>query len=331
VHTLEQRLAEALEQQTATAEILRVISSTHTDLQPVFDTIVRNAGRVCDAVDAVIFLVDGADTVRAAHWGPIAGLPPGNRLPLTRGTVIGRAILDAGAVHVDDITIAPGFPQGQELAARYGYRTTLAVPLLRESRAIGGLLIRRAEVRPFSEKQIALLQTFADQAVIAIENARLLSELQASNRDLTSALDTQTATSDILRVISRSQTDVQPVFDAIVHSAVRLLGAYAGHADPAHGRSDRARRVHEHRRGWRRGREGDIPTVASIRGTARPGHSRPRAAQSRRLPDRSPSARSLARHGPCSWLPQRSCGAAAPSRRGDRGDRGDPPRTRRVQ
>jgi two-component system, NtrC family, sensor kinase len=142
-------------------------------------------------------------------------------LPLTRETVMGRAILDAGAVHVDDITIAPGFPQGQELAARYGHRTTLAVPLLRESRAIGSILIRRAEVRPFSDKQIAMLQTFADQAVIAIENARLLS-------DLTSALDTQTATSDILRVISRSQTDVQPVFDAILASAVRLLGAYVG-------------------------------------------------------------------------------------------------------
>ena len=106
-------------------------------------------------------------------------------------------------------------------------------------------------------KQIALLQTFADQAVIAIENVRLFTELQASNRELTTALDTQTATSDILRVISRSQTDVQPVFDAILASAVRLLRGVLGRADPDRGRSDRARRAHEHRRRWRRCREGD--------------------------------------------------------------------------
>src|SRR5437870_2080579 len=169
VRDLEKALAEALDQQTATAEILRVISSTQTDLEPVFDTIVRNAGRVCDAVDAVIALVDGAEMVRAAHWGPIQGGPLGARIPLTREMVMGLAILDARAVHVEDITTAPDFPQGQEFGRRFGHRTTLAVPLLRESRAIGSLLIRRAEMRPFSDKQIAMLQTFADQAVIAIE------------------------------------------------------------------------------------------------------------------------------------------------------------------
>jgi len=228
VRELEKRLAEALDQQTATNEILRVISSTQTDLGPVFDTIVRNAARVCDAVDAVLELVDGAETVRAAHCGPIEGRPLGARMPLTRGTFTGRAILDTRAVHVEDVTVAPDFPQGQELMGRFGCRTALAVPLLRESRGIGSLLIRRVEVRPFSDKQIAMLQTFADQAVIAIENVRLFTELEASNRELTTALDTQTATSDILRVISRSQTDVQPVFDAIVASAVRLLGAHTG-------------------------------------------------------------------------------------------------------
>jgi GAF domain-containing protein len=228
VRDLEKRLAEALGQQTATAEILRVISSTQTDLEPVFDTIVRNAGRVCDAVDAVILLADGAERVVAAHWGPIEA-PLGERSPLTRGTVSGRAILDAGAVHVEDLTIAPDFSEGQERAARWGHRTTLAVPLLRESRAIGALMIRRAEVRPFSDRQIAMLQTFADQAVIAIENVRLFKELQQKNEALTQAhaqvteaLEQQTATSEILRVISRSQTDVQPVFDTIVSSAVRL-------------------------------------------------------------------------------------------------------------
>src|SRR5207249_5692780 len=109
-----------------------------------------------------------------------------------------------------------------------GYRTIAAAPMVRETQAIGVILTWRLETRPFSSKQISLLQTFADQAVIAIENVRLFTELQTSNRDLTTALDTQTATSDILRVISHSQTDVQPVFDAIVASAVRLLGAYSG-------------------------------------------------------------------------------------------------------
>src|SRR5439155_8651195 len=156
---------------------------------PVFATIVRNAGRVCDAVDAMIVLVDGAEAVRAAHWGPIAGGPLGNRFPLECGTVMGRAILDAQAVHVEDITIAPDFPQGQEFGRRFGHCTTLAVPLLRESRAIGSLLIRRVEARPFSDKQIAMLQTFADHAVIALHNARLFTELQASNRELTQAQD----------------------------------------------------------------------------------------------------------------------------------------------
>src|SRR5262249_51013265 len=133
-------------------------------------------------------------------------------------------------VHLEDILQELDWhaPEVQAGVRRAGLRTIVAVPLLREQTAIGAIVIRRLEVRPFSEKQIRLLQTFADQAVIAIENVRLFKELQTSNRELTAALDTQTATSDILRVISRSQTDVQPVFDAIVHSAVRLLQGAAG-------------------------------------------------------------------------------------------------------
>ena len=144
-----------------------------------------------------------------------------------------------------------------------------------------------------------MLQTFADQAVIAIENVRLFTELQTSNRELTTALDTQTATSDILRVISRSQTDVQPVFEAIVASAVRLLGAYSGALTRIDGRSDRARRDHEHRRRRRRRHEGVLPTIARIRAgrTPRPFAIARRSISPtpRPIPDCREAARAIAR------------------------------------
>src|SRR5262249_50750445 len=138
-------------------------------------------------------------------------------LALTRGATIGRAILDRQAIHVPDLQAETGgYPQGSEIARRHGIRTSLAQPLMRENAAIGVINIRRTEVRPFSEKQIELLKLFADQAVIAIENARLFSETRE-------ALARQTATADILRVISQSPTDVQPVFEAIVKSAALLF------------------------------------------------------------------------------------------------------------
>jgi two-component system, NtrC family, sensor kinase len=139
----------------------------------------------------------------------------------------GRAILERAVVHIPDVEVDPEY-QLQGLTRALGMRSGLYVPMLREGVPIGVIVVARAEPGPFSDNEIELLKTFADQAVIAVENVRLFTELQASNRELTTALDTQTATSDILRVISRSQTDVQPVFDAIVHSAVRLLGAYSG-------------------------------------------------------------------------------------------------------
>ena len=224
VRDLEKRLAESLDQQAATAEILKVISGTPTDAQPVFDTIVRNAGRVCDAVDAILSLRQDNEVVVGAHWGPIEATL-GWRSPLTKGSVMGCTIVDARPVHVEDLSTTSEFPVGREFALRWGFRTTLGVPLLREGEALGALLIRRTEARPFSDAQIAMLQTFADQAVIAIENVRLFTELGASNRDLTEALEQQTATAEILKVISGTPTDAQPVFDTIVRNAGRVCDA----------------------------------------------------------------------------------------------------------
>jgi signal transduction histidine kinase len=217
-------LTEALERETATSQILRVISSSPTHYQPVFDTIVRTAGVVCSAVDAVLWTIDGDELVSRAHHGPLP-MVIGARQPI-HGSVAGYAVREARVVHVEDLTEADDFPVGRDFARRLGWRTTLSAPLLREGVTIGAILIRRSEVRPFTDKQIALLQTFADQAVIAIENVRLFTELQEKNRALTESLEQQTATADILQVISRSPTEVEPVFEAVVTSAARLCEAH---------------------------------------------------------------------------------------------------------
>src|SRR5262245_12939670 len=226
-----QRVAtEALEQQTATAEILRVISSSPTNLQPVLNVVAENAARVCGATDAVVLRVEDGRLQLVALYGDI---PAEASPPLHRGVVSGRAVIDRQTVHVHDILTAEAeFPWTAASARRRNARTYLATPLLREGVPIGVIGIRRPEVRPFSVRQIELLQTFADQAVIAIENVRLLTELEEKNRALTDAhaqvsesLERQTATSAILRVISSSPTDVQPVFDAIAANAARLCDA----------------------------------------------------------------------------------------------------------
>jgi signal transduction histidine kinase len=229
VADLEKRLREALDQQTATSEVLRLISSLPTDIQPVLAAVAASAARVCGATDALIMRVEGQDMRRVAHFGPIPLVLPGVRR-ITRDTAAGRAILECRPVHIHGILATDAAREYPE-SARHAdpvWRTTLAMPLVREDIAIGAITIRRTEVRPFSDEQIALLQTFADQAVIAIENVRLFNELQTSNRDLTQALEQQTATAEILRVISSSPTDVQPVFDVIVERAVRLCGARFG-------------------------------------------------------------------------------------------------------
>src|SRR5262249_50081501 len=171
-------LAEALEQQASTAAILRAISSSPTDVEPVLDAVVRAAARLCEAADATILLRDGDVVVPRTHSGSL-GAPFGQRQPLTRHWVTGRAVLEARTIHVPDLLESDEFPEGREMAVdpeytlveaqkKGGYRTALGVPLLREGIPIGVLHLRRTFVRPFTDKQIELVETFADQAVIAI-------------------------------------------------------------------------------------------------------------------------------------------------------------------
>ena len=229
--------AAALERQTATAEILKVISQSPDDLQPVFGAILERATRLCEAELGFAFTCDGQafDLVaqrglEPERIGAVMKALGQSRLPGPE-TALGVIQSTRRLVHIPDVTDTAAYRAGDPLrvstADLIGARTLLAVPLLRDRTVVGAVIIYRREVRPFSDKQLALLQTFADQAVIAIENVRLFNELGARNRELSEALERQTATAAILKVISESPTDVQPVFNAIVESASRLFARKA--------------------------------------------------------------------------------------------------------
>src|SRR5262249_37299634 len=222
-------LAEAREQQAATSEILRVIRSSPSNVQPVFDAVAESAARLCESFDSAVWRRESDRLLLVAHHGAIPQTGSESFLPLVRGTVGSRSVLDGRTVHIADIqTERVEFPNTSENARRQGYRTILSVPLIREGVAIGAIVLRRIEACLFSERQIALLQTFADQAVIAIENVRLFETEHQRTRELSESLEQQTAASEVLQVISSSPGELEPVFRAMLANATRLCQASYG-------------------------------------------------------------------------------------------------------
>jgi GAF domain-containing protein len=239
-------LRESLQQQTATAEVLKVITRSTFNLQTVLDTLVESATRLCDAQDALIFLPDGNFYRAVARYGftpEYHRYIGSNPIQIDRGSVVGRTVIDKQLVHVPDVLTDPDYTRfdAQRIA---GYRAVLGAPLLREGKVVGVIFLTRTRPEPFTEKQIELVKTFADQAIIAIENTRLFDEVQAKTRDLEESLRQQTATAEVLKVISSAPGELEPVFRAMLENATRICEARFSNLFLREGDAFRAVAVH---------------------------------------------------------------------------------------